>query len=85
MKHYYNFRKHAQIIYKVAIKYHGHSDDFSSVLNGRTYICHSLQGVLDGFVLAGVCSIDEVIACRKYAAIVEKAYDRLYVKPAIHK
>ena len=79
------FKQHARLIYKVAVQCNGHSDDFGVVVDGRTYIFHALHGAIDGLILAEVCSVDDVKACHQYAAIVVKAYDRFYIKPAIHK
>lgn len=84
MKHYNNFRKQAQITYRVAIGCHGYAQEFETVLDGRNYIDAYLRGVVNGLIMAEIATTEEVRACFNYIDIVIKAYNKFYVEPKLH-
>ena len=80
---YSNFKRCALTAYKVAVGVYGYSDDFSVVLDGRSYIDAHLRGVVEGLILAQVATSAEVRACYDYVRIVSKAYTRHYIDPKL--
>lgn len=79
MKHYNYFRKQAQTTYGVAVCTYGHCARFEDVLSGWSYIDAYLRGTINGLIIAGVISVEEMRACQRYLEIVKKAYHRNYV------
>ena len=84
MKHYNNFRKQAQLTYKVAIQCHGHAQEFGTVLDGRNYIDAYLRGMVNGLIMAEITTTEEVRACFNYIDVVIKAYNKFYIEPRLY-
>lgn len=83
MENYNNFKKEAQIIYKVAVKTKG--DNLECAFRSRTYLFYTLHGMLHGVLMTTILTTAELKACQRYIDIVEKAFDRNHIKSRFGK